>query len=150
MGHSSSPITTLLDAMQGVGHGHLGLQPWGITTPAGAGWEHLGQAGTQKGQLISLSHRAFQKRQSWAWDGWAAAASPSLLTLMAQSKEGQQRQAELKLSGNSQTSAKALGSVMITRHICRNYQHELTSFLGKALPTEAPHLAHFLIPVSRT
>lgn len=69
---------------------------------------------------------------------------------MAQSKEGQQRQAELKLSGNSQTSARALGSVMVTRHICKNYQHELTPFPGKVLPTEAPHLAHFPIPDNRT
>lgn len=49
--------------------GTLGLQPWGITTLAGAGWEPLGQAGTHKGQLTSLSRRAFQKGQSWAWDG---------------------------------------------------------------------------------
>lgn len=62
---------------------------------------------------------------------------------MAQSKEGQQRQAELKLSGNSQTSARALGSAMVTRHICRNYQHELT-FVGKALPTEMKLLTELI------
>lgn len=27
------------------------VQPWGVTTPAGTGWESLGQAGTHKGQL---------------------------------------------------------------------------------------------------
>lgn len=29
MGHSSSPTTTLLNAMQGVGHGHLGFAALG-------------------------------------------------------------------------------------------------------------------------
>lgn len=39
---------------------------------------------------------------------------------------------------------------MVTREVCRNDQHELTPLLGKALQTEALHLAHFLIPVSKT
>lgn len=39
-----------------VASGTLDLQPWVITTPAGAGWEPLSQAGTHKGQVANFSH----------------------------------------------------------------------------------------------
>lgn len=76
-----------------VARGTLDLQPEGITTLAGAGWEPVSRAGTHKGQLANISLNTPEKaklglRSRAFTRGGEGSSSPWPLTLMAPSEEG--------------------------------------------------------------
>lgn len=138
--------------------GALDLQPWGVTTPARAGWETLGQAGPHKGQLENLSQRAFQKRQIWAGgpghlprEGWGLpAVSHCSLRWLTQPEGVWLTEAGPKSPGYSQRLARALGSLRSPERVVEI--NNTNSLLALESPCNRSSSLSFILPtpVSKT